>query len=238
MAVWIIRVLAVVGLLLLSLGAIAVFEEGNPVTRAVFSMGLGLVFIWIVIGGLLNLRFRGAIRRAVLAIPWGWQLKFVLFCTLLALLEEVVTVTMTNLAPLFGVPVGAAYITASTDYFDVVLFHSVIVFVPMFIAWAWLLRRYAFTPPAVFLLYGLTGTLGEALTFGAQNLVNVGFWTFVYGLMVYMPAYSLPEDRGARPPRWFHFALALVLPYLAAIPVAILLNSIHPINIHFPPIQP
>ena len=33
---------------------------------------------------------------------------------------------MTNCAPLFGVPFGQAYITASANYFDVVLYHSVV----------------------------------------------------------------------------------------------------------------
>ena len=32
-----------------------------------------------------------------------------------------------------------AHITASTNYFTVVCFHSVVMFVPMFIAWAWML---------------------------------------------------------------------------------------------------
>jgi hypothetical protein len=38
--------------------------------------------------------------------------------TALALMEEAITSSMTNLAPLFGVKIGEAYITASTNYFD------------------------------------------------------------------------------------------------------------------------
>jgi hypothetical protein len=53
----------------------------------------------------------------------------VLFCTLLALAEEAVTTTMTNLAPLFGVKMGEVAITASANYIEVVTQHSVIVFV-------------------------------------------------------------------------------------------------------------
>ena len=70
----------------------------------------------------------------------------------MALLEEAVTTTMTNCAPLLGVSLGQAYITASSNYFDVILGHSVIVFVPQFAAWAWLLSRYDFQPAEVFLL--------------------------------------------------------------------------------------
>jgi hypothetical protein len=64
---------------------------------------------------------------------------------------------MTNLAPLFGVKVGQAYITSSTNYLDVVALHSVVMFVPLFVGWAVTLSCYDFSPFAVFLLFGLTG---------------------------------------------------------------------------------
>lgn len=71
-----------------------------------------------------------------------WQVKFILLGIIaMTLLEEAITTFMTNLAPFFGVKVGEAYITACTNYLDVVLLHSVIVFVPWFIAWAWILKR-------------------------------------------------------------------------------------------------
>ena len=117
----------------------------------------------------------------------GWRLKFVRLATLLALLEGAITVTMTNLAPLFGVLVGAAYITASANDLDVVALHSVVVFVPMFIAWAVLLSRWDFTPAQVVLLFGLTGTLAEVSFGGIQQFVQIAMWTFVYGLMVFLP---------------------------------------------------
>ena len=37
-----------------------------------------------------------------------WRIKFVLFATVLALIEEAIAVSMTNLAPFFGVKVGEA----------------------------------------------------------------------------------------------------------------------------------
>jgi hypothetical protein len=225
----------------LSTAAVAavVFIGGGPNSRAVIKMALGLVLVWIVLGGWLMHRLRDPVRTVVRNMRLDWRLKFVLFCTLLALVEEAVTVTMTNLAPAFGVPLGAAYITASANYFDVVCLHSVVVFVPMFIAWAWLLQRYDFSPNAIFLLFGLTGTLAEASFGGAQQLAAFGFWTFVYGLMVYLPAYAcLPADRGAGRPRPWHYLLAVFFPDLFVIPVAVVIHFIHPVKIHFPPIPP
>jgi hypothetical protein len=46
-----------------------------------------------------------------------------------------------------------------------------------------------------------------------------GFWVFVYGLMLYLPTCTVPEDRPATPPRWWCYPLAVVLPIMAAIPV-------------------
>lgn len=141
-----------------------------------------------------------------------------MFATILALIEEVITTTMTNLAPLFGVKMGEAYITASTNYFEVVLLHSVIVFIPMFIVWAWMLSRYDFSPIAVFVLFGITGNFAEM----GPNLDNLfaGFWIFVYGLMVYLPAYTVPADREVRKPRIWHYIMAIFLPFICALPVA------------------
>jgi len=38
--------------------------------------------------------------------------------------------------------------------------------------------------------------------------------------MVYLPAYSIPEG-------WYHYPLALILPTLASIPVAIIILILH-----------
>jgi hypothetical protein len=188
-------------------------------SRAILLMGLTLVVSWVAIGGSLQLLGRERVRRLWLAHGGSGGLRFVLFATGLALVEEAITTSLTNLAPVFGTPVGVAYITASANYLDVVLFNSVIVFVPMFVAWAILLARWDFRPLEVFFLYGLIGSLAE----GALSPVNAlaGFWFFVYGLFVYLPAYSLPTPRSVPRPRWFHFVLAVVLPFVLAIPVAI-----------------
>jgi hypothetical protein len=234
------KVMIVWAAFIVMLEILGALETDSPVVRALLSMSLGLALLWVVVVGTISWRLRGRIRARVLRIPLGWRLKFVLFAVLLAMLEEAITVGMTNLAPLFGVQVGAAYITASANYFDVILFHSVIVFVPMFIAWAWLLGRRDFSPNAVFLLFGVTGTLAETFSFGVQNLVSLGFWVCVYGLMVYLPAYTLPsaDGRGVSKPRLLDYPLALLLPFALAVPVAILVGVIHPTFIHFPPLTP
>ena len=119
--------------------------------------------------------------------------------------------------------------------FDVVCFHSVVVFIPMFIGWAVLLRRYAFSPAAVFVLFGISGVLAETLYGGGQALFDMGLWVFVYGLMVYLPAYILPVRATARSPRWWHYGLAVLLPLAFAVPVALVVSVVHPVRVHFGP---
>ena len=226
--------------LAISTSAVAVIAlaAARPNTRAEILMGTGLVLLWILLGGTAMRLTRNPVRTLVQSIRIDWRIKFVLLAAILALVEETITTGMTNLAPLFGVPVGAAYITASANFFDVVCFHSVVVFIPMFAGWAVLLRYFAFSPNAVFLLFGLTGTLIETSFSGPQGLAEFGLWIFVYGLMVYLPAYTLPAERGAKRPPWWMYGAAIFLPIVFAIPVAVVVGIVHPIQIHFPPIVP
>ncbi len=233
-------IVVLAGWLALSTTAVLVvmLVGGGPNSRAVILMGTGLVVLWVGVCGVLMYRLRDRVRSLARAAPVDWRVTFVAMATLLALVEEAITTGMTNLAPLFGVPLGAAYITASANYLDVVCLHSVVVFVPMFVAWAAMLRRVDFSPNAVFILFGLTGTLAEAGFGGAKAFAEAGMWIFVYGLMVYLPAYCAPDARGGRPPRWWHYPLAVVLPFVFAIPVAAVIGALHPVSIHFPPILP
>jgi hypothetical protein len=185
-------------------------------------------------------RWRDLWCRLVERVRLPWMLKFVLGCTTLALVEEAITTLMTNCAPLFGVRVGQAYVTASANYFDVVLYHSVVIFVPLFIGWAVLLRRWRFAPFAVFVLFGLTGMLCETVAFGPQNLGMFALWMLVYGLMVWLPAHWAPPERPAREPAWWAYPLAVVLPFLFLPTLFVIapwlwLTAKHP-PIHFPPI--
>jgi hypothetical protein len=221
---------------------ITVLTWPNRRIHATVLMGWGLILLWIGLGGGLMYRFREPVRAFVLRLRSPWWLKFILFATSLALLEEAITTTMTNLAPLFGVKLGEAYITASANYLDVVCLHSVVMFVPLFVGWAVILARYQFSPFAVFLLFGLTGLLAETSFGGARHLLDFGLWIFVYGLMVYLPAYSVPPGRHTRPPRWWHYPLAVFVPFLfmPLVPLPLLAGLLYPHHpkIHFPPLGP
>jgi len=196
-------------------------NEADPDKRAVLSMGVSLILIWCVLGGLAMRLWRDRLTGLAKRLKIDWRVRFVLLCIAMAMLEEAVTTSLTNAAPLFGAATDAARITASKNYLEVVLFHSVIVFIPWFICWAWLLHRYDFTPAEVVLLFGLNGTLAEALSFGPQNLLQVGMWVYVYGLMVYLPAHTAPADRNARPVRLRHWILATFLPLVFVIPLTV-----------------
>jgi hypothetical protein len=208
-------------IVLLTIGTFTNPGLETPVARAMTDMIWGLVLIWVVGGGLLMLWSRDRVKRVVAGIRLDRRLVFFLFAAGLSLTEEAVTVGMTNLAPVFGVAIGQAYITASADYLDVIAFHSVVVFLPMFLVWAWLLSKYSFQPNTVLLLYGLTGVLAESGTFGFQNMLVGGLWILVYGLMVYLPAYTFTPT-GAKNPDIAQYALAILGPLFAALPVAVL----------------
>lgn len=226
--------------LILSTGLLClmVSQKGAPEVATV-KMVCGLITLWIVLGGVAMHHFRDSARKFIQGLPFDWRVKFTLFATLLALLEEAIAVLMTNLAPLLGVKSEEAHITASTSYLDVVLFHSVVVFVPLFIAWAVLLTRYDFSPFAVFLLFGCTGILCEATIHPVGAFFGVAQWIFIYGLMVYLPAYCLPRGRGARAVRWYHYVVAVPATFLIALPLLLpiiyLIGQVlkHPSGAHF-----
>ncbi|MDG2207708.1 MAG: hypothetical protein P8K78_07375 [Pirellulales bacterium] len=196
------------------------FTSGAPEV-ATAKMVFGLIVLWVVLGGTLMYHFREQVRQCIQRLPVDWRVKFVLFATLLALMEEAIAVLMTNSAPFLGVKVGEAYITASTNFIDLVLFHSVVVFVPLFIAWAVLLWRYDFSPFAVFLLFGLTGVVCEATINPVGALVGFAMWIFIYGLMIYLPAYCIPTTRAAQTAKWYHHLLAIPATFLIALPLLI-----------------
>lgn len=214
---WMLIAIGIYSAVLVGFLNLVILNSDKAQDRAIFLMADGMILMWIIVGGSLTPMLRRRLVPRITAIPIDWRVRFVLFCTAMALIEEVITTTMTNLAPLFGTTPEEAHITASTNYFVVVCFHSVVVFVPMFIAWAWMLSRWDFSPLKVLLLFGITGSIAEA-SMNPANLIG-GFWVFVYGLMVYLPACTVPQDRGASLLRWWHYPLAVLLPFLAAIPV-------------------
>lgn len=216
--------IAVWGIFITSMVVIIMYPQlQNPDDKAILSMGICLIFIWCIGGGLAMWYWRDTLVGWMLKIPLGWRVRFVMLCIAMAMLEEAVTTSLTNMAPLFGGVTEAARITASKNYLEVIFMHSVIAFVPMFICWAWLQSRYNFTPVEVMLLFGLNGTLAESLTFGLQHLTEIGMWTYVYGLMIYLPAHTVPKERTAYPVKWYHWLLAVFLPLFFIIPFAVFL---------------
>lgn len=208
---------------------------------ALLGMMLGVYLIWVVIGGTVAWRAGNLIERWGKENPSFWFQRFVLFCVAMGMIEEAVTTFMTNSAPLLGVQLGEVYITASSNYWDVILGHSLIVITPAFLAWAFLLQRYRFQPSTVFVLFGLTGTLMEMIYGGVTQIAQIGMWVIVYGLMVYLPACSVPSQRPGRIPRLRHCVLAILLPFAfmpLCIPILFLIRAIRPSTaVQFPPIN-
>ncbi len=213
----------------------------NPVHRAVILMASGLIWIWVVLCGSVMVRFRDPISSAVRRIGIDWRVRFVLFSTLLAMLEEVVTTGMTNCAPIFGVRIGQAYITASANYWDVICLHSVVVIVSLFVGWAVILWRFNFSPFSVYIIFGVTGTLAEMSFGGPQHALEYPMWSFVYGLMIWLPARTVPENRAAKsPPCWLYPAAALIpFVFIVLFPLAGVMSLFFPHHpsVHFPPIR-
>lgn len=208
---WILTAIGIYSFGLVTLLNIFLLGSGKTKDRAIILMADGLIVFWIIIGGSLMPLLRRRLVPKLVRITVDWRIRFVLLCTAMALIEEVITTTMTNLAPVFGTTPEVAHITASTNYFKVVLFHSVVMFVPLFIAWAVMLSWWKFTPLKVLLLFGITGSIAEA-GMNPTSLIG-GFWVFVYGLMVYLPACTVPEDRLAKPPSWWSYPVAVFLPF-------------------------
>ncbi|MHB8971458.1 MAG: hypothetical protein ACYC3X_09115 [Pirellulaceae bacterium] len=213
---WLLIVIGVYSVLVVSFLNFLILNSDQAKDRAIILMADGMIGLWLIVGGALTPVLRRRLVPLITNIAIDWRVRFVLFCTVMALLEEVITTTMTNLAPWFGTTPEEAHITASTNYFHVVLCHSVVLFVFMFVVWAWMLSRWDFPPLKVLLLFGITGSLAEA-TINPTSLIG-GFWIFVYGLMVYLPACTVPRERGAGPLRWWHYPLAVFLPFLGVIP--------------------
>lgn len=197
----------------------------------------GVNILWIGLFGFVSLRLRDFVGGLGQRNPRARPIAFFLGATLMALLGEAVTTTMTNCAPLFGAEIGEVYITASANYLDVVLFHSVVVFLPQYALLGWLLSRYAIAPFSLFICYGITGFIGEVM-FAGPNPLMLAQWILIYGLFVFLPAHLFASQSDRKPMRWWMYPLLILAPVIASIPmVALLLLLIAPGHpaIHFPP---
>lgn len=157
--------------------------------HAMFTMAFFLFLFWVVLGGWLQKRYTEKNYDKLTELKRFPVLSFGIVATLFACAEEALTTFLTNQAPAFGSAIGKAYITASTNFFDVIFFHSVIVFVPMFFMLGYILKKYDISPFGALVLFGIIGVLAEISFSGPSTAVNAPFWIFVYGLMVYIPAH-------------------------------------------------
>ena len=84
----------------------------------------------------------------------------------------------------------------------------------MFIVLSFILKYYDLPPEHVFLLFGLIGSIAE--TTQGQAAILAGFWFFVYGLMVFIPTYSLPK-RDTKPAKWWVYPMTIILVLISPI---------------------
>lgn len=217
----IIKVLGVYSVLFLTLIGFAILtSEASINEKAIIKMSITFIVIWVVVCGSLMYIFRDVMAGFITKIPINWRLKFFLFTLLLILLEEIITTSITNLAPIFGGEIGKAFITASTNYFHVIFFHSAIMFIPFILIWTYLISKYDFSPNVIFLLFGLLGTIAES--FLNPYAIISGFWFFVYGLMIYLPAYTLPYRDNLKKPKLAVYIVAVLLPIIVSAPISLI----------------
>ena len=217
-----IKIIAIYSIIFLIFLSIVTFTgDATNNEKAIIKMALLLNLIWCVGFGLYTLKNKNKIKQKFNQIKsdLSWKKKFFIFFLGLILLEEIITTTLTNLAPALGGEIGKSFITASTNYFEVIFFHSAIIFVPFIFIWIYLFSKYDFSANQAFLLFGLVGTLAEAML--SPFALISGFWFFVYGLMIYLPAYTLPQRENLLPAGiWAHIQ-AIILPFIVSIPMSL-----------------
>lgn len=191
--------------------------KDSAALRAVILMGETLFIIWVLMGGILQKKFQKNYMEKLASIHPYPVWHFVIMATTLACVEEGFAVLITNLAPFYGVRVGEAYITASANYFTVILLHSVIVFIPMFIVLGHLLRRYDISPFRAFLLFGLVGVVAETSFSGSAAILGAPFWILVYGLMVYLPAHTFTRFERKKLSLFLYPILIVIIAFSAAV---------------------
>jgi hypothetical protein len=99
---WLLIAIAIYSGVLVTLLNAVILPSSKVNDRAIFLMADGLILFRIVIGGSLTPVLRRRLVPRIIAIPMDWRVRFVLLCTAMALFEDVITTTMTNLAPLLG----------------------------------------------------------------------------------------------------------------------------------------
>ncbi len=200
------------------------YTEGTRIDLAVVTMALGLLTLW---GGLLaaiQWRLMRHISIRVRSFRYPVLASFLMMVGL-ALIAEVVSTTMTNTAPLWGLSTDEAFITASANWWVVVSRHSVIVFLPQLWMVSWLHQHLSLRAFHWFIVYGLIGYVNEWLAFGeAASWVSVPFWMIIYGWIVYLPTTIVQSKNTRQSFRWSHSVLAFIGPLLLSMPWALFVH--------------
>jgi hypothetical protein len=90
------------------------------------------------------------------------------------------------------------------------------------------------------LLAWASAVCGLVLVAVWSNPITRAVLLMAWGPMIWLPAHTLLPDRGARPPRWWAYPVAVFFPFLFLPTLFVLapwlwLGGDHP-GIHFPPI--
>ena len=189
----------------------------NPKGFAIITMAMGLFILWGILSAFIMVKLKSFIRNFISRYKLPNFLLVTFGGIILALIEEAIATLMTNMAPLFGFNSSEVFITASANYIEVVSHHSVIVFIPWFIAWGIILQKYSIHPNDVMVLFGITGIFAESLTFGLQNILQFGFWIVIYGLMIYLPAFIVYKPENGKHLRKIYFPLLIIIPFVALV---------------------
>lgn len=199
----------------LSLVYVDVLNNWDANGLAIMKMSIFLSFLWIIIWGTFQYFFKDIVRKMINMTEKKWKKKFFVLCIILVWIEEAIAVTMTNNVVQFWWEPWKAFITASTNYFEVIFLHSIIVFIPMFYAWILLLKKYDFSTAQVLFFFWISWIIWE-IFMNPIALIS-WFWIFIYGLMIALPVYCLPK-RNLRKPWFTWYVWALILPTLFSLP--------------------
>lgn len=195
----------------------------NPAILASAKMLWLLAIMWIGVFGSLSYLFKNKFTSWISKTSNPGKI-FVLLSTLFVLIEEAIATFISNLNIQLGGTIETKLLTASTNYFEVILFHSVVAIIPMLIVWSIILKRYSFRPIEVMILFGISGILAEFIFGGFMPVVMGGFWILVYGLMVYLPAYAFEYTERQKPKIW-HFLMAIIFPILGSVLGSFIINA-------------
>ena len=218
--------IAIFSIIYLSLVYTHISNTWSPNDLAIIKMWIWLFIIWWIIWWFFQFALKNIIKKIVHMTPEKWKMKFFVMCVLLVSIEEFIAVIMTNNAENFWWEVGKAYITASSNYFEVIFLHSIIVFLPMFYSWVVLLKKYSFSASQALFFFGVSWIIWE-IFMNPIALIS-WFWIFIYWLMIALPVYCLPK-RDVKKPWFFAYIQALVLPTLFSLPavwIALFLQNI------------